>query len=222
MVRSFQQATAALRYADVPVVVATCGLVLGGGCEIALHGAAVQASAETYMGLVEVGVGLIPAGGGTKEMVARASARHAGVASDPGRAAQTVFETIGYLSERDGVTMNRERLVAEAKAAALALARAGYKRPSPGVLTVGGESVEAMLKLGVHLAARAGRISEHDALIGRTLARVIAGGSLPSPTTIPEARMLDLEREAFLKLCGEAKTLERIQYTLKTGKTLRN
>ena len=131
MVRSFQRATSALRYADVPVVVATCGLTLGGGAEIALHGAAVQASAETYMGLVEVGVGLIPAGGGAKEMMARASARHAGVASDPGRAAQTVFETIGfgkvstsaphgrqigYLSERDGVTMNRERLVGEAKA----------------------------------------------------------------------------------------------------------
>lgn len=237
MVRSFQQATSALRYADVPVVVATCGLTLGGGAEIALHGAAVQTAGETYMGLVEVGVGLIPAGGGTKAMVARASARHAGVTSDSGRAAQTVFETIGfarvstsgpsarqigYLSERDGVTMNRERLIGEAKAAALALARAGYQRPSPGTVNVGGEGVEAMLKLGVHLAWRAGRISDHDALIGRALAHVIAGGSLPSPTSIPEARMLDLEREAFLKLCGEAKTLERIQHTLKTGKTLRN
>jgi 3-hydroxyacyl-CoA dehydrogenase len=118
--------------------------------------------------------------------------------------------------------MNRDRLIAEAKAAALALASDGYRKPVPALIHVGGESVEAALKLGVHLAFRAGRISEHDGRIGRALAHVIAGGSLPHAAAVTEAHMMDLEREAFLRLCGEAKTLERIQYTLKTGKTLRN
>jgi 3-hydroxyacyl-CoA dehydrogenase len=237
MVRSFQQATSALRYADVPVVVAPCGLTLGGGCEITMHGAHAQAAAESYIGLVEVGVGLVPAGGGIKELMQRATEPQAGVAVDPLKAAQTVFETIGfakvstsgpqaqrygYLRESDGITMNRERLVAEAKAAVLAIARDGYQRPTPRPIPVGGETVEAALKLGVHLAMRAGRISEHDAVIGRLLARAIAGGSLAHATTVSEARMLDLEREAFLKLCGEPKTLERIQHMLKTGKPLRN
>lgn len=237
MVRSFQHATSALRYADIPVVVACCGLTLGGGCEIAMHGAATQAAAESYIGLVEAGVGLIPAGGGTKELMVRATRAHAGVTSDLRRAAQAVFETIGfakastsapqarqfgYLRDGDPVTMNRERLIGEAKATALSLARDGYRRPTPPSIAVGGESIEAALELGVHLAHRAGRISAHDAVIGRALAHIIAGGALPHPTHISEARMLDLEREAFLKLCGEQKTLERIQYTLKTGKPLRN
>jgi 3-hydroxyacyl-CoA dehydrogenase len=237
MVRRFQQATSSLRYADVPVVVAATGLTLGGGCEISLHGAAIQAAAETYIGLVEVGVGLVPAGGGAKELVARASASNAGIRPDPLRAAEAIFQTIGFakvstsgtqarelglLRESDRVTMNRDHLIADAKATALSLARAGYQRPVPPQILVGGESVEAALKLGVHLALRGGRISEHDARIGRKLAHIIAGGSLPHATTVSESHLLDLEREAFLALCGEAKTLERIQYTLKTGKTLRN
>ena len=237
MVRSFQQTTMALRDADVPVVVAPCGLTLGGGAEIAMHGARTQAAAESYIGLVEVGVGLIPAGGGLKEMMQRATDAQAGVPADPLKAAQSVFETVGfakvstsaaharqlgYLRDEDGVTMNRERLVSEAKAAVLALARDGYQRPTARPIPVGGETVEAALKLGVHLAHKAGRISEHDVTIGRLLAHVVAGGSLPHATTISETRMLDLEREAFLKLCGERKTLERIQHTLKTGKPLRN
>ena len=118
--------------------------------------------------------------------------------------------------------MNRERLMADAKALALEQVRAGYQRPQPESIAVGGESVEAALKIGVHLAWRAGRISDHDAVIGRALAHVIAGGSLPHATMVSEAHLLDLEREAFLKLCGERKTLERIQHTLKTGKPLRN
>jgi 3-hydroxyacyl-CoA dehydrogenase len=237
MIRSFQGATQALRYADVPVVVAPVGLTLGGGCEIALHGDRVQAAAESYIGLVEVGVGLIPAGGGTKEMLARAVDGVAAAHADLLPFVQTAFETmafgkvstsaaharqLGFLRDRDAITMNRERLMSDAKAVALARARDGYRRPQPSLVPVGGESVAAALKLGVHLAWRAGRISEHDVLIGRLLANILGGGNLPHPTSVTEAHLLDLEREAFLKLCGERKTLERIQYTLKTGKTLRN
>jgi 3-hydroxyacyl-CoA dehydrogenase len=186
---------------------------------------------------VEVGVGLIPAGGGTKEMLARATRGVARAHADALPFVQTAFETIAfakvsssapsarqlrYLRDRDATTMNRERLIADAKALALERVREGYQRPQPEMIPAGGESVEAALKLGVHLAWRAGRISEHDALIGRTLAHILAGGTLPYATMVTEAHVLDLEREAFLKLCGERKTLERIQYTLKTGKTLRN
>jgi 3-hydroxyacyl-CoA dehydrogenase len=236
MVRAFQGATMALKYSDVPVVVAPAGLALGGGCEIALHGAAVQAAAETYIGLVEVGVGLIPAGGGTKEMLARA-VEGVSPTADLVPHVQRVFETIGfakvstsaadarrhgYLRSNDSVTMNRERLLADAKAAALALAR-GYVRPQPrAAISVGGDGVGAVLKLGVHLAWRGGRLSDHDVLIGRALARILAGGDRPAAGTISEQGLLDLEREAFLSLCGQPKTLERIAYTLKTGKTLRN
>jgi 3-hydroxyacyl-CoA dehydrogenase len=238
MVRAFQGATMALKYADVPVVVAPNGLTLGGGCEIVLHCAHVQAAAESYVGLVEVGVGLIPAGGGTKEMLARAM-EAADRADHPDSLpfVQQVFETIGfaktgtsaahartlgYLGAGDGVTMNRDRLLADAKAEALAIAMS-YQPPQPrAAIRVGGEGVLAALKLGVHLAWRAGRISDHDALIGRKLARVLAGGDIKHPATLTERQLLDLEREAFLSLCGERKTLERIAHTLKTGKPLRN
>ena len=130
---------------------------------------------------------------------------------------------LGYLRPVDAVTMNRERLMADAKSLALERVREGYHPPAQRMaIPVGGEAVLAPLKLGVHLAWRAGRISDHDALIGRTLAVVLAGGSLAHQTTVSEQYLLDLEREAFLKLCGERKTLERIQHTLKTGKMLRN
>jgi 3-hydroxyacyl-CoA dehydrogenase len=237
MVRGFQGATMALRYAEVPVVVAPAGMTLGGGCEIALHGVRVQAAAETYMGLVEVGVGLIPAGGGTKEMLARA-VEHLPAGADLLPHVQRVFETIGfakvstsapdairigYLRDGDAVTMNRDRLLADAKDHALGLARAGYKPDHPRqAIRVGGEGVYAALKLGVHLASRAGRISDHDALIGRKLAWILSGGNMKAAGTISEQQLLDLEREAFLSLCGERKTLERIGHTLKTGKPLRN
>ena len=238
MIRAFQNSTQALRYADVPVIVAPAGLTLGGGCEIALHGDRVQAAAESYIGLVEVGVGLIPGGGGTKEMLARAVDGLPATQPDLLPFVQRVFETIGFatvstsaadarrlgfLDEVDRITMNRERLLADAKEYALERVREGYQRPVPraGIL-VGGEGVMAALKLGVHLAWRAGRISDHDAVVGRALARVLAGGSLPHQTMVSEQYLLDLEREAFLKLCGERKTLERIQHTLKTGKPLRN
>jgi 3-hydroxyacyl-CoA dehydrogenase len=236
MIRRFQEATQALRYADVPVIVAPAGLTLGGGCEIALHAHRVQAAAESYIGLTETAVGLIPAAGGIKEMLARAMSE-APSSADPLPVVQKVFETIGYakvsgsareacrlgyLSNADGVSMNRERLIGDAKA--LAIERSGnhYQRPARRTVHVGGEGVLAALKLGIHLAWRAGRLSDHDAVIGRALALVLSGGTLPHAATVSEQHLLDLEREAFLKLCGEPKTLERIQYTLKTGKPLRN
>jgi 3-hydroxyacyl-CoA dehydrogenase len=238
MVRTFQRTTQTLRYANIPVIVCPVGLTLGGGCEIALHGDRVQAAAESYVGLVEVGVGLIPAGGGTKEMLARAVDELPDPRADLLPFVQRVFETIGFarvstsapdaarlgfLRPVDGVTMNRERVMADAKAIALERVREGYRPPEPRTaIAAGGDGLLAALKLGVHLAWRAGRISDHDALIGRTLAWILAGGSLPHQTTVSEQQLLDLEREAFLKLCGERKTLERMQHTLKTGKPLRN
>ena len=238
MVRSFQAAMMALRYAEIPVITCPAGVALAGGCEIVMHGDRVQAAAESYIGLVEVGVGLIPAGGGTTEMLTRATERWPGGQADLLPFVQSAFETIGfgkvstsaaharqlgYVRDVDEITMNRDRLMADGKALALTRVREGY-RPPPrrAAIPVGGESVLAALKLGVHLAWRAGRIGDHDAVVGRTLARVLAGGSLPHQTTVSEGYLLDLEREAFLKLCGERMTLERIQYTLKTGKTLRN
>ncbi len=237
MVRSLQRTTQALRYAAVPVVVCPAGMTLGGGCEILLHADRVQAAAESYIGLVEVGVGLIPAGGGTKEMLSRATANGAGH-GDLLNIVQPVFETIGfgkvstsaaharqlgYVREVDGITMNRERLMADAKALALSRARDGFHPPPKRTsVAVGGDTLLAALNLGVHLAWRAGRIGDHDAVVGRALARVLAGGSLPHQTTVTEDYLLELEREAFVRLCGERKTLERIQYTLKTGKTLKN
>ena len=237
-VRAFQQANMALRCASVPVVVAPAGLTLGGGCETALHADRVQAAAEAYMGLVEVGVGLIPAGGGTKEMTARAIEDVPPGTTDYLPSIQRAFETIafakvsssapdahrlGYLRPTDGFTMNRERLLADAKARALQRVSEGYHPPpARTAIRAGGDTILAPLKLGIHLAWRAGRISDHDVLVGRRLATVMAGGSLPHPSMVTEQELLDLEREAFLSLLGEAKTLERIQHTLKTGKPLRN
>ena len=131
-------------------------------------------------------------------------------------------QQLGYLRPYDCVSMNRERLVSDAKAVALERVREGYQAPKPELVPVGGESLEAALKLGVHLAWRSGRATDHDAVIGRALAHIVAGGSLPHASMVTEQHLLDLEREAFLKLCGERKTLERIQHTLKTGKPLRN
>ena len=237
MVRSFQSAVVGLRYAEVPVVIAPAGLSLGGGCEIVLHGDGVQAAAETYMGQAEVGVGLIPSGGGTKELLVRSVERQPSSVEDSLPFVRQAFELIGFgrvstsashakrlglLRRIDRITMNRDRVLTDARNWALRLARAGYQPPQAPAISVGGDSVRAALELGIHIAWRGGHISYHDALIGRKLAQVLSGGDLPHPTVVSEQHLLDLEREAFLSLCGEPKTLERIAHTLKTGKTLHN
>ena len=225
MVRSFQKSTTGLRYSEVPVVVVPFGMTLGGGCEIVLHGDRVQAAAESYIGLVEVGVGLIPAGGGTKEMLIRLGAQKAFETIGFAKTSTSAPDArhLGYLRDVDNWTMNRDRLVFDAKQLVLKRVQDGYRPPArPTDIAVGGDAIRATLDLGVHLAWRAGRISDHDAVIGRKLSWILAGGSLPHATKVSEDHLLDLEREAFLSLCGEPKTLERIQYTLTTGKTLRN
>lgn len=237
IVRQFQGANMALKYADVPVVVAPFGLTLGGGCEVALHGHRVRASAETYMGLVEVGVGVVPAGGGTKEMVLRALDRCAGVAdTDPFPFLRRAFETIAFakvatsgrealrmfLTPADSVSPNPDRLIHDAKDVALAAARAGYRagRPRADVPVLGRPAL-ATFKTGIHNALRGKHISEHDALIGTKVASILCGGDR-APGVASEQHFLDLEREAFLSLLGTVKTRERIQHMLKTGKPLRN
>jgi 3-hydroxyacyl-CoA dehydrogenase len=238
-IRAFQNANMSLRYSDKPVVVAPFGMALGGGCEVALHADKVRAAAELYMGLVEVGVGLIPGGGGTKEMLLRALDRAPkGENVDLLPYVKGVFETIGtakvsasavearklgFLRETDKITMNKDRLIEDAKQTVLAMVREGYRKPTPRTdIPVLGEAGLAAMKLGVHLMHRAGYISEYDKHIGAKLAWILCGGNIKSPAKMPEQYFLDLEREAFLSLCGERKTQERIQHTLKTGKPLRN
>ena len=240
MVRAFQQATMSLRYSPKPVVVAPFNLAIGGGCEFLLHGDRVRASAELYTGLVEVGVGIIPAGGGTKEMTLRAlDSIPAGVDdADPFPFIKRVFETLalakvstsaeearglGFLSADDTVSMNADRLIADAKQEVLALARAGYVAPQPrtDILALGLPAL-ATLKLGIHQMKRGGFISDYDAKIGEQLARIMTGGDLNHPTRVSEQYLLDLEREAFLSLAGQRQTQERMAHTLKTGKPLRN
>jgi 3-hydroxyacyl-CoA dehydrogenase len=245
-VKQFQNINLAIKYAPKPVVAAPQGLALGGGCEVGLHSAKIQAAAEAYIGLVETGVGLIPGGGGTKEMLIRANEHAAGGEDlDLFHALKPVFEAIamakvgtsaeecrdlGYLRREDGVSMNRDRLVADAKEAALALVRGGYKPLAAtwqeGAQTtqikVLGEQFLAGAKLAIHMMLRGGYASEYDAHVGRKLANILAGGPLTSPQLVSEQYVLDLEREAFVSLCGEKKTQERIAHTLKTGKPLRN
>ena len=224
-VRRFQKAGMALKYAPKPVVSAPFGMTLGGGCEIAMHSARVRASAETYMGLVETGVGLIPAGGGCKEMLlrlgeAKKAFEQIGYAKVSGSAAEA--REMGLLRPTDGITMNRERLLADARAEVLAIA------PSyaPGVprqdIPVEGDAGYALLKMGLFLAHEGGYISDFDVVVGEKLAYVLSGGRAKGQATLSEQALLDLEREAFLSLCGQAKTQERMQYMLKNGKPLRN
>jgi 3-hydroxyacyl-CoA dehydrogenase len=239
LVSGFQRAMMAIKTAPLPVVAAPSGLTLGGGCELCLHASRIDAAAETYMGLSETSVGLIPAGGGTKEMLLRAIG-----AADGSRASSTdgpaalaaAFRIIaaatvstsahearrlGYLSAADGITMHRERVASAARTTAAALAR-GYRPRTPlEAIPVGGASLFDALTRQVDEARASGRISDHDATIGRELARVFAGGA-SGASSASEQQLLDLEREAFLRLCGEPKTLERIAYTLERGTPLRN
>ena len=223
-VRRFQQANLAIKYAAKPVVAAPFGMTLGGGCEIAVHAGRVQASAESYMGLVEVGVGLIPAGGGSKEMLLRLGAKAAfdliGYAKVSSSAAHA--RELGFLREQDAVSMNPERLIADAKAAALALVPAWAPGEPRQDIPVQGEAGYALLKMGLILAHEGGYISEYDKMVGDKLAYVLSGGKLTGSQRVSEEYLLDLERDAFLSLCGNAKTQERIEHMLKTGKALRN
>jgi 3-hydroxyacyl-CoA dehydrogenase len=240
MGRAFQTATMSLRYSPKPVVVAPFQMVFGGGCEMVVHGDRVRAAAETYIGLVEVGVGIIPAGGGTKEMLLRAmDSIPKGVDdADPFPFVKRAFETIalakvatsaeearslGFLSADDSISMNADRLIADAKKEVLALAASGYVQPQQrkDILALGAPAL-ATLKLGIHQMKRAGYISDHDAEIGTQLARILTGGELNHPARVSEQYLLDLEREAFLKLAGMRKTQERLAHMLKTGKPLRN
>jgi 3-hydroxyacyl-CoA dehydrogenase len=245
-VKQFQNANLAVKYAPKPVVVAPQGMALGGGCEVGLHGARIQAAAESYMGLVEAGVGLIPGGGGSKEMLIRANEHAAGDGDlDLFHAMKPAFEALamakvgtsaeecrdlGFLRREDGISMNRDRLVADAKEVALALVRAGYNPPAASwqegaqttQIKVLGEQFLSAAKMMIHLLQRGGYASAHDAHVARKLANILAGGSLSAPQMVSEQYVLDLEREAFVSLCGEKKTQERIAHTLKTGKPLRN
>jgi len=244
-IKQFQGMTQAIKFCTRPVVTASYGMTLGGGCEINLHSAGRQPHAETYIGLVEVGVGLLPGGGGCKEMLLRALDNARAVRPD-GRAESVevieglkrAFEIIGtakvstsanearglgFLSDGDLITMNRERLLSDAKERALELAHAGYKAPVPRTdIPAPGESVLATLRLGIHLMRQAEYISDHDVKVATKVAEILSGGNVTPGMPVSEQYLLDLEREGFKSLCGEKKTQERIQYTLKTGKPLRN
>src|SRR5579862_4253157 len=248
-IRQFQGMTQAIKFSPKPVVSAPFGLCLGGGTEISLHAAARQPHAELYTGLVEVGVGLLPGGGGCKEMLLRAvdgAAASHGKSSGDGlagsvemmEAMKKAFEAIatakvatsahearglGFLSDADRITMNRERVLSDAKARALELARAAYEPPLPRTdIPAPGESLLAALKMGVHLMRKGNFITDYEVKLGGKIAEVLCGGNVTPGTPVSEQYILDLEREGFKSLCGERKTQERIQYTLKTGKTLRN
>jgi 3-hydroxyacyl-CoA dehydrogenase len=251
-IRSFQQMSSAIKFCPRPVVVAPFNLTLGGGAEICLHAARRQVYAETYIGLVETGIGLIPGGGGTKEMLLRAVDAAAALAppdpkDPPSRFAQSAelnaalgrtLETIamakvatsaaearalGLLSTGDRITMNRERLLLDAKAEALTLAEAGYRAPQPRTqIPAPGTATLAALNTGIFMMGEAGFASEHDQKVARWVAYILCGGRVTAGSLVSEQYLLDLEREAFLSLCGERKTQERVAFTLKTGKPLRN
>ncbi|MGA2922074.1 MAG: 3-hydroxyacyl-CoA dehydrogenase NAD-binding domain-containing protein [Candidatus Sulfotelmatobacter sp.] len=249
-IRQFQGMTQAIKFSPKPVVSAPFGLCLGGGTEISLHAAARQPHAELYTGLVEVGVGLLPGGGGCKEMLLRAvdgaTAARGGKISGEAlagsiemlEAMKRAFETIatakvatsahearglGFLNDSDRISMNRERVLSDAKARVLELLRAGYEPPVPRTdIPAPGENLLATLKMGVHMMRQGDYVTDYEVKLGGKIAEVLCGGSVTPGTPVSEQYILDLEREGFKSLCGEKKTQERIQHTLKTGKTLRN
>jgi 3-hydroxyacyl-CoA dehydrogenase len=245
IIRQFQGMTQAIKFSPKPVVVAPFGLCLGGGTEISMHAPALQPHAELYIGLVEVGVGLLPGGGGCKEMLLRAVDSAASIR--PGGRGESVelmeamkkaFETIatakvatsahearglGFVRDSDRITMNRERVLTDSKERALELVRAGYEPPQPRTeIPAPGENILAALKMGVHIMRQGDYITEYEVKLATKIAEVLCGGNVSPGTPVSEQYVLDLEREGFKSLCGEKKTQERIQYTLKTGKTLRN
>jgi 3-hydroxyacyl-CoA dehydrogenase len=237
-IRAFQNAMMRCRYSSIPVVVAPHGLALGGACEMSLHSDKVCAAAETYTGLVELGVGLIPGGGGTKEFVLRASAemhedepetitlknRFLTIATAKvATSAHQAFELGIYRKGLDEVVMNQNRRIAEAKRSVIEMSDSGYVMPTKqNNIRVLGRQGLGTLYSGIHGMWSAKYATDHDATVARKLAWVMCGGDLSEQTLVSEQYLLDLEREAFLSLCGEKKTLERIQSVLKGGKPVRN
>jgi 3-hydroxyacyl-CoA dehydrogenase len=239
VVRAFQKATMSLRYSSKPVVAAPFGMTLGGGCEFSLGADRIHSSAELYVGLVEVGVGVIPAGGGTKETLVRTiegipTNSEADLFPFVKRAFETIglakvstsamdAKSIGYMRSTDSYSMNKDRLIGDAKQVVLGMVTSGYSAPKMRTnIPVLGEPGLANLTVGIHLMKEAGYISEYDAHIGRKLAYILCGGDLTAKSFVSEQYLLDLEREAFLSLLGEKKTQDRIKYMLEKGKPLRN
>ena len=237
-IKYFQDTVMRMRYSSIPTVVAPHGLTLGGGCELSMHADSVVAAAETYIGLVEFGVGVIPGGAGSKEMTLRAASHfrkndvelnvlqeyfmNIGMA----KVATSAYEAfdIGVLQQhKDLVIVNKDRQIAEAKKRVLSFAEKGYTQPIERKdVKVLGKQALGMFLVGIDGMQAGDYISEHDKKIASKLAYVMSGGDLSSSQTVSEQYLLDIEREAFLSLCGERKTIERIQHMLKTGKPLRN
>lgn len=247
LVKKFQAACSRIKFAEKPVVIAPAGMALGGGCEICMAGARVRAHAETYVGLVEVGVGVVPAGGGCKELLLRntewvpdsvPSASPVGAMPDLTPYAARAFETIamaktstsaqeaqnlGYLRRGDRITMNRDHLIHDAKETILGMARDGYVPPRPrDDIRVTGRTGRALMEMLLYAMQEGGYASDHDALIAKKLAAVLTGGEVEQNALVTEQYLLDLEREAFVSLCGEPKTQARMLHMLKTNKPLRN
>jgi 3-hydroxyacyl-CoA dehydrogenase len=237
-IKQFQSAMMRVRYSSIPVVVAPHNMALGGGCELNMHSDKVVAHSETYMGLVEFGVGLIPGGGGSKEFALRLSDEYSDGDVELNRfrdrfltigqakvstSAHEAFD-LGYLRKnKDEIVTSRSLLLTSAKASCIALAEAGYTQPAKRKdIRVLGRQALGLGYMGASSMRSGGYISEHDELISRKLTFVMAGGDLSMPTLVSEQYLLDLEREAFLSLCGERKTLERIQSLITGGKILRN
>lgn len=238
MVTGFQNANQRMRYCSVPVVTAPFGLTLGGGAEVTMGGNATQAAAETYMGLVEVGVGLIPGGGGNLQLMRNVFGPYG---ADPDFDAMPfltkLFKTIGlakvatsadeaieagYLTKNSGVSLNRDFLLSDAKALCVGLANSGFRPPFPSTFRLPGRSGRATIDMMLYNMELNGQASAHDRKIGLALANVLCGGDTTPATAVTEERLLELEREAFLSLCGEEKTMERLAYMLESGKPLRN
>jgi 3-hydroxyacyl-CoA dehydrogenase len=237
-IRQFQNTTMRLRYSSIPVVMAPHGLTLGGGCEMCLHADAVQAAAESYIGLVELGVGLIPGGGGTKEMALRAGDRNikedvelnylqqlfinVGTAK-VSTSAQEAFDNFILRKGFDAVSVNPDRRIADAKRKVLQMHEQGYTQPVPRTdIKVQGRVGLGGLLSGLHAMWRGRYVSDYDKFLAEKLAYVMCGGDLSQPSLVSEQYLLDIERQTFLSLCGERKTLERLQSILQTGKPLRN
>jgi 3-hydroxyacyl-CoA dehydrogenase len=238
MVSALQQACQKMKYAKVPVVAAPYGMAVGGGLEVCLAAGAIQAAAETYAGLVEVGVGLTPAGGGCLNLVWRAlegipegadvivqslvAAVFKNIATANVATSALMAQELGYFRKSDGISFDKARVAADAKACALGMAEAGYHPPAPKSYVLPGESGIATIGMLVDTMVAGGYATEYDGFIARKLARILCGGPAGGAGPVSEQRILDLERETFLSLCGEQRTLDRMQHMLMYNKPLRN